>query len=527
MAWIETEYAEQDAYTKTPIRLAYSRAFSKHFTKASGNVEINFETGRVEVSVTGLEPNPAGAAYEVWLVQDVSGPGNTAAIDLGSGGDRILSLGVLPRSGFLVTSLDPVQFARFEVNTAAVMRVSPDRTPEFVIGGMQSIRYLLGREARLHGSETAAGAVSTAGFGLTSAFAAVQGGPKKAVSLVAQGRDLFLNGTFGGNGRTCATCHRLDAETTIDRGFIALLPSNDPLFVSEFNPNLPPFDELNPQKPALEFPALMRNKGLILENIDGTEVDTSGNLLRPPVFRMTPALFNLSLTAPYGDSACCLDLQIFSAGAVFQHFPKTLNRVAGVDFVTPTATQLQALEAFQLSLSSPANGNLKVSGRGSFLSTKSDPLAADTNRPEVRGRNFFLVTNHCVACHQDSVFSAGTLNLDTGVEAFGAARSQTPTLDDGDNLGKFQVPQLFGLRKTHFFHNGVLGNNVILPPSGKTQLFANLRQAVDFYRSPEFRASPTGQEVLADNSRRFQALFDMTDAQVDDVTAFLEAISKN
>jgi hypothetical protein len=35
---------------------------------------------------------------------------------------------------------------------------------------------------------------------------------------------------------------------------------------------------------------------------------------------------------------------------VIQHFPRTLNRVEGTDFRLPTEDELDALEAFQLSL---------------------------------------------------------------------------------------------------------------------------------------------------------------------------------
>lgn len=187
VAWIETEYASEDAYTKTPIRLGYSRAFSKHFTKANGKVEINFETGRITVSVEGLDPNPKDTVYEVWFVEDGARPSNTAAIDFGTDGDRILRVGTLPESGALVTSLDPRQLADFEVQLAAVMRVSQGREPEFVIGGMQSIRYLMGREAK---RKKPTGALATAGFRLTPALAAAQNNSsKKATLLVAQGRD--------------------------------------------------------------------------------------------------------------------------------------------------------------------------------------------------------------------------------------------------------------------------------------------------------------------------------------------------
>src|SRR5262245_48044026 len=76
----------------------------------------------------------------------------------------------------------------------------------------------------------------------------------------AQGADLFFRGTFGGNGRTCGTCHRVENNQTIDPAFIATLPANDPLFVAEQEPASLGF---------LEKPALMRQFGLILENIDG------------------------------------------------------------------------------------------------------------------------------------------------------------------------------------------------------------------------------------------------------------------
>src|SRR5262249_59248938 len=51
--------------------------------------------------------------------------------------------------------------------------------------------------------------------------------------LVARGAQLFFNETFGGNGRTCGTCHRAEDYLTIDVPFIATLPKADPLFVAE------------------------------------------------------------------------------------------------------------------------------------------------------------------------------------------------------------------------------------------------------------------------------------------------------
>jgi len=78
--------------------------------------------------------------------------------------------------------------------------------------------------------------------------------------LVARGRHLFFNETFAGNGRTCGTCHPAENNFTLDAAYIARLPASHPLFVAEFQPAL---------KQGFESPRLMREFGLIRENLDG------------------------------------------------------------------------------------------------------------------------------------------------------------------------------------------------------------------------------------------------------------------
>ena len=154
--------------------------------------------------------------------------------------------------------------------------------------------------------------------------------------LVTKGEHLFFNETFGGNGRTCGTCHRRDNNLTIDPRYIASLPASDPLFVSEFNPALA----------GLEDSDLLRGpRGLILENVDGFD--------QPPVFRAPPSLHNVSLTPPFGLSGEFMSIADFTVGAIAQHFPKSLARVAGVDFKLPTQEELDALVAFQESIFLP------------------------------------------------------------------------------------------------------------------------------------------------------------------------------
>ncbi len=335
------------------------------------------------------------------------------------------------------------------------------------------------------------------------------GGNGEDPTLIAEGEALFFGETFEGNGRTCGTCHRKKNNMTLDVDFIGKLPAEDLLFIAEFSPekqaemgvDLPPFNPMNASVPAFEDPDLMRDRGLILENIQGFE--------NPPVFRAPPSLFNLSFTAPYGLSGDFANLRDFTVGAVVQHFPKTLARVEGVDFRLPTESQLDALEAFMLSLLLPMDGNFKVSGPNSILSTPADPRATDTSRPEVRGRDL-LSSVGCTSCHKKSnkVFSGNT--LDTGVEAFSPVDG-SPDPGDGSDPPRFQTPQLF-LRKAGIFHNNAAGNE-------GTQ-FLNLRASVAFYDSPEFIASDNGTLVTFDTDPDTKA------QQIHDIARFLEAISQ-
>ena len=165
-------------------------------------------------------------------------------------------------------------------------------------------------------------------------------------ALIALGRKIFFNETFGGNGRTCGTCHRAESNFSIDPSFIATLPANDALFVAEFTPAL---------KKNFEKPKLMRKFGLILENTNGFG-DLANNFTMRGVphtlaLRTSIDSANGPRTGWSGDGAPDDgSLRSFAIGAVIQHFTKTLNRVAGVDFRLPTARELDALAAFQLSL---------------------------------------------------------------------------------------------------------------------------------------------------------------------------------
>jgi cytochrome c peroxidase len=238
-------------------------------------------------------------------------------------------------------------------------------------------------------------------------------------ALVARGADLFLNEQFNGNGRTCATCHRKEQNFTVDANFIATLPDDDAIFVAEFNPAL----AFDPFGPKFEVPVLMRKHGLIVENVDGMSDLVNRFTMRgvPHTLGMrqslTPALGDGTTQPPNQRTGWSGDgapgngtLRAFATGAVTQHFPKTLNRVNGVDFRLPNDAELDAMEAFQLSLGRQVDLVLP-------LSFKDAQVA--------RGQDLFILAQPagggCNACHLNAGANAGfggggNRNFNTGIE---------------------------------------------------------------------------------------------------------------
>src|SRR5262245_37600862 len=220
------------------------------------------------------------------------------------------------------------------------------------------------------------------------------------------GANLFFRAPFGGNGRTCATCHRVDNNLTIDPAFIAKLPKTDPLFVAEFDLNLKD----------LEKPPQMHEFGLILENVDGFDPDPTTHF----VLRSVPHTLSLakSVTRPQGSQDPPADrtgwsgdgapgkgaLRDFMTGAIRQHYTKTLARVRGQDFRLASDTQLGQIDQFML-----------TTGRSSELVLTS-VVMSDTRADN--GRTLFLNVG-CNACHGNAGANIGgaNFNFNTGVES--------------------------------------------------------------------------------------------------------------
>ncbi len=330
--------------------------------------------------------------------------------------------------------------------------------------------------------------------------------PDPQAALVARGERLFFEETFDGNGRTCGTCHRRERNLTIDPTFIASLPRDDALFVAEFNPAL---------GENFENPRLMREVGLILENQDGFgDLADNFNMRGVPhvlAQRTSVASAAGPRTGWSGDGAPGDgSLRSFATGAVIQHFTRTLDRIAGVDFRLPTADELDALEAFQLSLGRQQDLTLPLPLQGTVAA---------------RGQAIFVdrTLGKCNACHfnaganaDPAIFGAGAgnLNFDTGVEDLpdrpAVLTGEKVPPDDGFGIpgdGTFNTPPLVESADTGpFFHDSSV---------------ETIEAAVAFYNGDAFNQSPAGRLLVGATGSGIN--LDAT--QVVAVAAFLRVIN--
>ncbi len=328
--------------------------------------------------------------------------------------------------------------------------------------------------------------------------------------LIAKGATLFFEGTFGGNGRTCGTCHPASNNFTIDPAFISTLPATDPLFVAEFNPALA----------QLERPQLMRAYGLILENLDGLDDPANRFVMRgvPHTLGLQVSLDRdmglpgapAQMTGWSGDGAPGTgSLREFAIGAVTQHFTRSLERVAGRDFRLPTEHQLDAMEAFQLSLGRFTDFDLmKITFQDPNVETGRALFVSGTGDPEAGGS--------CGFCHRNAGALSTNLqnrNFDSNIEA---------ATHPARALEHFPVDGGFGHRDNQ---DGTYGDRTFnvasvveaadTPPFFHNNLVNTLEEVVQFYSGPEFNAPPRP----ASGQIRFNA------AQVAQVANFMRAVN--
>jgi hypothetical protein len=445
------------------VALGRARNHTAEARGAAGSVRIDMKTGRITAEVKGLQSHD----YDLWLLDNV-----IEGSSLPDPGDATVRVGELQRSGetaTLTAQVDPALFDRFQTDMVVVARRGEAPSENSVLFGslslFQRLYSALGSPARLMASDFSSSArrgtpSDGSWLSVRSAYADDNIFVDADVvfrALVRQGAQLFINGTFSGNGRTCATCHPATNNVTIDVPFIASLPDDDPLFVAEFVPEL---------AQDFENPVLMRGAALIQENLDGFNDLKKKFVMRsvPHVLALSTSITNTNIpfdnTAPPnsnfppgfpaqrtgwgGDgSPNSGSLRDFATGAVTQHFPITLGRRNGQDFVLPSATQLDAMEAFQLALGRLADVNVNALklrdarvrlGRDLFnrLDTGNPPKATLSVQPNPAPQGPPRPAGKCALCHENA---GANLNVRAFTELFASIGQPVPTVFGNGNFG--------------------------------------------------------------------------------------------
>lgn len=279
------------------------------------------------------------------------------------------------------------------------------------------------------------------------------------------GEDVFFHETFGGNGRTCATCHDPRNEFTVSPELVQQRYRLDP-----GHPLFRPIDSDdgrgNSYATLLDH-ALFRVTIPLHPNV--TLVDAQGQRAIT-VWRGVPSIANVKLTAPYLQDGRGTTLPEQALGAIRGHMQP--NR-------RPTARELDALAAFEREFFYPL--------RLRALTDPPDPLetAPGFSVPILspaaqRGKISFDL--HCRQCHDGElanrpsdpaeshfanafVSDANTLNLPLFRLAFrqpDGSFVETVSSDPGraaltgnlHDLNVFDTPSLRGLKHTApYFHD--------------------------------------------------------------------------
>jgi hypothetical protein len=516
------------------VKLGYVKGLSRAFVATNGEAAIDLASGAFTINLAGLTP---GSVYSVWLVDapDIDGlPDVTFSVGsiVATGTTGLLSgalgLGLLPPG--------------FTIDRVAILEGAAWGGQMLASGSVNVFQKVFFRRANLRDESTGAtlfdettvapplfvlvpplefevedvlggglgGLPMTALKGAVSSLSS--GSSQRSVQLdklISQGATLFFLETFAGNGRTCGTCHPASNNLTIDPDFIATLPANDPLFVAEFNPALA----------QLERPALMRSFGLILENLDGFSDPANKFVMRgvphtlglqvslqqdPNLLPQPPA----EMTGWSGDGAPGTgSLREFAIGAVTQHFTKRLNRVRGTDFVLPKEKQLDAMEAFQLSLGRDADFDLTtITFNDANVESGKRLFVNGTGNPNAGGR--------CAACHNNAgaLLGGRNLNINTNVEdVVHPAR----TIQDFPKDGGFgQTDNGDGTFGNRTFNLAPVVEAADTAPFFHNNLVDTLERVVGFYNGPEFN-----------NPRAPAARFNFNPPQVDQLADFMRGIN--
>jgi cytochrome c peroxidase len=466
------------------VRLGQVKGLTRSFTSLVGDASFDLESGAFKIDLSGLTPQ---ASYGVWLMDGAEVEGTPATAF------RLATLTASIAAATVTGTVDPASLpAGFTIDRLVVAEGTQSPVAPIASGSLNVFQKILLRRLSLLNEGT--GEVvfqETVRRPRLAALVPDLTAPINATTgrlpldrLISRGATLFFEETFRGNGRTCGTCHPANNNFTIDAAFIKTLPARDPLFVAEFNPALA----------QLERPKLMRAFGLILENLDGLEDPANKFVMRgvPHTLGLSISLERdaslpnapTQMTGWSGDGAPGTgSLRDFAVGAVTQHFTRRLARVPGQDFRLPTEHQLDAMEAFQLSLGRSTDFELAKltfrdqnveTGRSLFVNGTGDPAAGGT----------------CSFCHRNGgALSANLQNRNFNTNAEDVVHPAR-TLENYPRDGGFgQTAHPDGSFGDQSFNIASVVEAADTPPFFHNNVVDTLEGVVEFYSSPVFNSS--------------------------------------
>ena len=281
----------------------------------------------------------------------------------------------------------------------------------------------------------------------------------------ALGEDVFFHETFGGNGRTCATCHDPRNEFTVSPELVQhryQLDPGHPLFRPIDSDDGRGNDYTTLLDHALFRVTIPLHPSVSLVDAPGERTIT--------VWRGVPSIANVELSAPYLADGRAATLPEQALGAIRGHMQPTRK---------PTARELEALETFQDEFFYPL--------RLRSLGDASDPLPKEpgfsvpvANPAALRGKASFDL--HCRRCHDGElanrphdpagsnfanalVSDANTLHLPlirlafrqpdgTSIETISPDPGRAALTGNLDDLNLFDTPSLRGVKHTApYFHD--------------------------------------------------------------------------
>jgi cytochrome c peroxidase len=523
------------------LSLSSLRGVTSESLNAGGRVRIDLTTGTVASTVRLL---PTDGTFDLWLIDNHSGPDLTTLAEPSDVLVRVGTYALASGTHTLSVTLGPTAFTGFFPDRAFVVRSGESPVDSFVLTGPSTLfDRLRRRQVRFVDNDTAE-------LGFDPSFAATRAAD--FAKLVAQGRRLFLNETFKGNGRTCGTCHVESNNFTVDPELISTLPPSDPLFVAETNPALA----------TLENPDLMRRLGLILVNADGFDpqrgvvlratqnVQALGNSTTPqdPSFFIDFSTNGRNPNPPerlgWGNDGA--PLRDFALVAIVQHAPKTLSRTPDFDFRVPTDEELDALVAYQLSLGRQEDFNLRSLELTSPLANSGKALYLDSGNLLEPGHK------NCNACHFNGGGTAGmsfnpqtpgfpdldgsprgfNIGLATNVNETPLALALDLPRDGGFGqiltvFGSFgntdDLPPPFGHLDLEEFNSPPVVESADTGPFFHNHTVKDLESAVAFYGTPAFQSSIPGRSVIG--GMQVQISADPNDPEVQAIAAFLRVLN--